>query len=208
MKNAYELKQEIQPLKQVCVEENICINKNENNIIEKVELQFFLLQQENNFLKTEINQKQKAINKLLDLNWLQSKDQCKVNDDNKTDKKNVEMQQFQNANPSINVYNSNKKETHSSENPESDDIKIKSNVDSKTKIMVIGDLLVKHLRPGDLLFKKNTVKVITHPGSATKDILDYINPIACRKPDTLIIHIGTNGHTNGVNTIKKIRKTS
>ena len=208
MKNPYELKQEIQPLKQVCVEENICINKNENNIIEKVELQFFLLQQENNFLKTEINQKQKAINKLLDLNWLQSKDQCKVNDDNKTDKKNVEMQQFQNANPSINVYNSNKKETHSSENPENDDIKIKSNVDSKTKIMVIGDLLVKHLRPGELLFKKNTVKVITHPGSATKDILDYINPIACRKPDTLIIHIGTNGHTNGVNTMKKIRKTS
>ena len=91
MKSAYELKQEIQSLKQVCVEENICINKNENNIIEKLELQFFLLQQENNFLKTEINQKQKAIDKLLDLNWLQSKDQCKVNDDNKTGKKNDEM---------------------------------------------------------------------------------------------------------------------
>ena len=189
MKNAYELKQEIQPLKQVCVEENICINKNENNIIEKLESQFFLLQQENSFLKTEINQKQKAIDKLLDLNWLQSKDQCKVNDDNKTDKKNVEMRQFQNANPSINVYNSNKKQTHSSENPENNDIKIKSNVDSKTKKMVIGDLLVKHLQPGELLFKKNTVKVITHPGSATKHILDYINPIAGRKPDTLIIHM-------------------
>ena len=77
MKNAYELKQEIQPLKQVCVEENICINKNENNIIEKVELQLFLLQQENNFLKTEINQNQKAINKLLDLNWLQRSMQSK-----------------------------------------------------------------------------------------------------------------------------------
>ena len=143
MKNAYELKQEIQSLKQVCVKENICINKNENNIIEKLESQFFLLQQENSFLKTEINQKQKAIDKLLDLNWLQSKDQCKVNDDNKTDKNNVEMRQFQNANPSMNVYNSNKKQTHSSENPDNNDIdiKIKSNVDSKTKRMVVGDLL-------------------------------------------------------------------
>ena len=37
-------------------------------------------------------------------------------------------------------------------------------------------------------------------------MLDYIKPIAWRKPDTLIIHTGTNGHTNGVNTMKKVRK--
>ena len=106
----------------------------------------------------------------------------------------------------MNVYNSNKKQTHCSENPDNDDIKIKSNVDSKTKIMVVGDLLVQHLRPEELPFKKNNVKVITHPGSTTKDILDYIKPIACRKPDR--IHIGTNGHTNGVNTMKKVRQIS
>ena len=88
MNELYELKQEIESLKQkVCCGENFSSNKNKYNIFENLELQFSLLQLENNFLKTEINQKQKAIDKLLDLNWLQSKDQYKVNDDDKTDKK-------------------------------------------------------------------------------------------------------------------------
>ena len=70
----YELKQEIESIKQrVCCGENFSSNKNKNNTL-NLELQFSLLQQENNFSKTEINQKQKAIDKLLDLNWLQSRD--------------------------------------------------------------------------------------------------------------------------------------
>ena len=50
------------------------------------------------------------------------------------------------------------------------------------------------------------IKVITHPGFTSADMLDYIKPIPRRKPDTLIIHTGTNDLTNGVNTIKKVRK--
>ena len=69
MNEIYELKQEIEPRKQkVCCGENFSGSKNKNNIFENLELQFSLLQQENNFLKTEINQKQKTIDKLLDLN--------------------------------------------------------------------------------------------------------------------------------------------
>ena len=79
----YELRQEIQSLKQkVYCGKNFSSNRNKNDIIVNLELQFSPLQQENNFLKTELNQKQKTIDKLLDLNWLQSKDQYKVNDDN------------------------------------------------------------------------------------------------------------------------------
>ena len=37
-------------------------------------------------------------------------------------------------------------------------------------------------------------------------MLDYIKLIARRTPDTLIIHTGTNDLTNGVNTMKKVRK--
>ena len=37
-------------------------------------------------------------------------------------------------------------------------------------------------------------------------MLDYIKPTAQRKPDTLIIHIGTNDFTNGVHTMKKVTK--
>ena len=71
MNKICELKQEIESLKQkVCCEEIFSGSKNKNNIFENLELQFSLLQQENNFLKTEINQRQKTIDELLDLSWL------------------------------------------------------------------------------------------------------------------------------------------
>ena len=72
--------------------------------------------------------------------------------------------------------------------------------------MIVGDSLVKYLRREKLSSKKNNVKVITHPGSTTKDMLDYIKQIARKKPDILIIHTGTNDLSNGVNTMKKVRK--
>ena len=72
--------------------------------------------------------------------------------------------------------------------------------------MVVGDSLVKYLRRQELSTKMNNVKVITHPGSTTEDMLDYIKPNARRKPDALIIHTGTNDLTNSVNTMKKVRK--
>ena len=69
MNELNELKQEIESIKQkVCCGENFSSNKNKDNIFENPELQVSPLQQENNFLKTKINQKQKTIDKLLDLN--------------------------------------------------------------------------------------------------------------------------------------------
>ena len=111
------------------------------------------------------------------------KRQYKVNDNNKTDKKNIELPQLHNGKVSVIIYDVNKKQSHSSGKPKNDNIKINSNGDSK-----------------------NNVKVITHPGSTTEDILDYIKPIARRKPGIFIIHTGTNDLINGVNTIKKVRK--
>ena len=116
------------------------------------------------------------------------------------------MSQLHNGKPSINVYDFNKKQSHSSGKAKNDNIKINSNGDSKTKIMVAGNSLVKYLRLEELSSKKNNVKVITHSGSTTEDMLDHIiKPIARRKPDTLIIHTRTNDLTNGVNTMKKVR---
>ena len=72
-------------------------------------------------------------------------------------------------------------------NSKNDSIKIISNGDSKTKIMVVGDSLVKYLRQEDLSAKKNNVKVITHPGSTTEDMLDYIKLIDYIKQENLIL---------------------
>ena len=58
MNEIYELKLDIESLKQkVYWVKNFSSNENKNNIFENEELQFSLLQQENNFVKAEINQK-------------------------------------------------------------------------------------------------------------------------------------------------------
>ena len=38
----------------------------------------------------------------------------------------------------------------------------------------------------------NKVRVSTFPGCTTKDMRDHIKPIIRKKPDQLIIHVGTN----------------
>ena len=59
---------------------------------------------------------------------------------------------------------------------------------------------------GSGLAKDHRVKVRPHPGATTVDMIDYIKPELCHKPDIVILHCGTNDITNDVNTVKKIRK--
>ena len=37
-------------------------------------------------------------------------------------------------------------------------------------------------------------------------MVEYVKTLARKKPDTLIIHVGTNDLTKGVNTMNKVRK--
>ena len=71
---------------------------------------------------------------------------------------------------------------------------------------MVGDSITKFVRREELSSKQNNVKVLTHPGSTTADMVDYIKPVARRKPDALVIHTGTNDMTNDVNTLKYVRK--
>ena len=50
------------------------------------------------------------------------------------------------------------------------------------------------------------MKIRPHPGATTVDMIDYIKPELRHKPDIIILHCGTNGITNDVNTVKKMRK--
>ena len=38
-------------------------------------------------------------------------------------------------------------------------------------------------------------------------MVDYVKPVARKKPGTLLIHVGTNDLTKGVNTMRKVRKS-
>ena len=48
----------------------------------------------------------------------------------------------------------------------------------------------------NLSTKKTNVSIRTFPGSTIEDFKDYITPLARKKPDALIIHIGTNNVRN------------
>ena len=63
---------------------NISPNTNDDKT-KILELQISFLKQENSFIKIELQNKQEIINKILDLNCLQSKDECSINCSNKND---------------------------------------------------------------------------------------------------------------------------
>ena len=71
---------------------------------------------------------------------------------------------------------------------------------------VTGDSMIKYLRSENLPSKNYKVKTAAHPGLTTKDLIDYVKPVVRKKTYFLVIHTGTNDLTNGVNTIKEIRK--
>ena len=62
--------------------ENSSPNTNDD-YIKNIELQISFLKQENSFIKIELQNKQEIINKILDLNCFQSKDECSINCANK-----------------------------------------------------------------------------------------------------------------------------
>ena len=45
-----------------------------------------------------------------------------------------------------------------------------------------------------------------HPRCSTKDMIDYIKPFARKKLDTILLHVGKNDLTKGINTMKNIKK--
>ena len=59
------------------------------------------------------------------------------------------------------------------------------------KIAIVGDSMLKHLK-GYKMSKENKVKISTFPGSTTRDMFDHIKPVIRKKPDQVIIHVGTN----------------
>ena len=52
--------------------------------------------------------------------------------------------------------------------------------------------MVKHVNGYKMSTKSTKIQVSAFPGSTTLDMTDYIKPILRKKPDKLIIHVGTN----------------
>ena len=70
----------------------------------------------------------------------------------------------------------------------------------------LGDSMIKRENGRNISDSMN-VKVISHPGATTEDLLDYVKPRAPKKPKMLILHTGTNDLPDDMNTVKKVKKS-
>ena len=62
--------------------------------------------------------------------------------------------------------------------------------------IIAGDSILKHLNGRSMSGPNSKVQVSSFPGCTTKDMADHIRPIVRRKPDSIIIHVGTNSLRN------------
>ena len=53
-----------------------------------------------------------------------------------------------------------------------------------------------------LMNRQRKVYVKVNPGANTQDIVDHMKPAIRRKPDTLLVHTGTNDITSDTDTQK------
>ena len=74
----------------------------------------------------------------------------------------------------------------------------------RLNITVVGDSILNGIEEKGLS-KKHRVRVRPHSGANSEDLTDHIKPIIRRKPDALIIHIGTNDLTSNIDTVKQLK---
>ena len=71
----------------------------------------------------------------------------------------------------------------------------------KKRIIIAGDSIVKDIK-GCLMSRQQSVKVYSFSGADTADMEHFLQPLIDKKPDQIILYIGTNDVPNGV-TVKQ-----
>ena len=84
-----------------------------------------------------------------------------------------------------------------SENPKSDkkEQKVVSEKKQSKNMIVCGDSILNGVDGNGISTKKVRAVVRSFPGATTSDMIDFIKPLAKKKPDLMIIHAGTNDLT-------------
>ena len=71
-------------------------------------------------------------------------------------------------------------------------------------VAIIGDSMLNNIE-GNGISNKGNVKVLPIPGATSYDMKDHVNPIINRKPDILILHVGSNDLTKNADTIPNLQ---
>ena len=79
-----------------------------------------------------------------------------------------------------------------SSNQEANEYANASSTSSTSRTIIAGDSMVKHLNGYKMSARNVKIQVSTFPGCSTLDMGDYLKPIIRKKPEKLVIHVGTN----------------
>ena len=198
MNEIYELKREISQLK--VQEKTGKCESSESTLTDILKSQIRILQEQNSLIKSELHQKHIIIEKLLDINKNRIKNNCPSNGINQSDKRQGGKNR---SNKVVHQFSKGKG------NPSNEHIRNTrndSNNNMRKKITVTGDSMVKFLQSDEMPSVNNAVNIMKHPGSTTDYMVDYVRPVTRKKPDVIIMHVGTNDLTKEVNTMSKVRK--
>ena len=66
-----------------------------------------------------------------------------------------------------------------------------SKVRKKGTVLIVGDSVVSGLRESKMSFRRN-IKVRFFPGARIQDMYYYLVPLLRKRPDKIILHVGTN----------------
>ena len=83
-----------------------------------------------------------------------------------------------------------------------------SNKNTRKKIYVIRDSMVKFLGSDEMSSVNNAVNVLKYPGYTTDAMVDYGRPVTRKKPDDISIHVGMNDLNKAINTMPKVMKVA
>jgi hypothetical protein len=63
---------------------------------------------------------------------------------------------------------------------------------TKRSVLIAGDSIIQHVHGWELSNEDYNVAVKSFSSSKLEDMKDYLKPLIRRKPDEIILHIGTN----------------
>ena len=95
-----------------------------------------------------------------------------------------------------------------SDSPESNTVnEVTANHEQSSKrVIIVGDSILNGINEKGLSRNDDIVKVRPYPGATSEDLIDHIKLVTRRKPDIVVLHIGTNDSTNGITTQVKLQE--
>ena len=103
---------------------------------------------------------------------------------------------------SCNIDHKKEPQISNSDNVDEDNVEI-CNKKSKN-VDIIGDSMLNNIN-GKGVSKSKKVDVLNIPGATSGDIVDKIDDALEGKPESLIVHVGTNDLTNNVNLLSNVK---